>query len=91
MLLAGYAEERDDRQGRVIAQPAEMGKTSYLLALLESNSNRSLRKKFLQNFGRNGNPQIRAWVKRLASQESDLELRALARASVEVTGQLREG
>ena len=84
MLLADYAEERDGRQSRVIEQLAEMGKTSYLLAILEANSDRNLHKKFLNAFGRNADPQIKAWVKRLATQETDPELRALARASVEM-------
>jgi hypothetical protein len=50
--------------------------------VLQSSSERALRKKFLQGFGRRPDPQIRAWVRHLAAREPDEELRALAEATI---------
>lgn len=83
-LLSQYGNEGNDREARVIAQLAQMGRTSYLLAILLSSSDRNLRKKFLENFGRHADVQIKAWVKHLAAREADPELRALAQASMGV-------
>ena len=82
VLLAQYASETDAKGGQVIEQLAEMGKTSYMLEVLQSSSERSVRKKFLQDFGRHSDPQIQAWVRILATRETDPELRALAQNAV---------
>jgi len=81
-LLAQYAGEADSRVGKVIEQLAEMGKTSYLVEVMEKSSERELRRKFLEGFGRHSDPQIQAWVRRVATQDSDTELRALAAAAI---------
>jgi len=81
-LLAQYGSGEDGAEGRVIEQFAQMGKTSYLVSVLQSSSERELRKKFLQRFGRYPDPQIRAWVRHLATREPDEELRALAEATM---------
>jgi HEAT repeat protein len=88
-LLAQYAEGAS-RETQVVGLLAQMGKTSYLLSQLEASADRSLRKKFLENFGQNADPQIKAWVKQLATQETDPELRALAQNSAGTSGR-REG
>ncbi len=77
-LLTQYGGEADGIEARVFEQLAQMGKTSYLVATLVSISDRNLRKKFLENFGGNPDPQIRSWVRHLATRETDAELRALA-------------
>ncbi len=89
-LIAQFANEKDGRNAQVIGQLAEMGKTSYLLAVLQSTSDRNLRKKFLENFGKHPDSQIIAWVKQVATREPDPELRALAQASVVAAGRTRE-
>jgi HEAT repeat protein len=81
-LLAQYGSGEDGAEGQVIEQFAQMGKTSYLISVLQSSSERDLRKKFLQGFGRHPDPQIRAWVRHLATREPDEELRALAEATI---------
>lgn len=84
-LLAEYGRGDESRESRVIAQLAEMGKTSYLMTLVRS-SDRDLRRRFLTNFGANGDAGIRAWVKQVAAEETDPELRALARTSLDGPG-----
>ncbi len=84
-LLAQYAEGAS-RETQVLGLLAQMGKTSYLLTLLKASSDRSLRKKFLENFGGNADSQIKAWVRQLATQETDPELRALAQSSAGISG-----
>lgn len=81
-LLTQYRDAADGREARVIDQLAQMGKTSYMLALLVSAPDRDLRKKFLQDFGSHPDAQIQKWVKDLAIREADPELRALARAAI---------
>lgn len=77
-LVAQYGTSTDNRESRVFAQMAEMGKTSFLLATLLTSSDRALRKKFLADFGAHTDPKIRAWVKRVATVEPDTEIRKLA-------------
>jgi len=84
-LLAEYEREGESRESRVIAQLAEMGKTSYLMTLVRS-SDRDLRRRFLADFGVNPDPEVRGWVKQVAAEETDPELRALARTSLDVPG-----
>jgi HEAT repeat protein len=81
-LLTQYANAADGKESQVIEQLAQMGKTSYFIFVLVNTDDRNLRKKFLEGFGRNPDLQIQAWVKELATRESDAELRALAQASI---------
>jgi HEAT repeat protein len=74
-LLAQYAENGDGIETRVLEQLVQMGKTSYMVAVLANGSDKRLRGKFLTNFGRNADPQIRSWVAGMATHEPDLELR----------------
>jgi HEAT repeat protein len=85
-LLAQYGNEVSDGSAEVIGQLAEMGKTSYMLAVLQSSSDRNLRKKFLEGFGGHRDPRIRAWVRGVARREPDPELRALAQTSLGTGG-----
>jgi hypothetical protein len=48
---------------------------------LMHSTDRHLRKRFLQDFGRHPDPQIQYWVGEMALRETDAELRALAQAS----------
>lgn len=80
-LLGQYAQNHSGAESRVVGQLVSMGKTSYMLAVLSHTTDRNLRKRFLQDFGRNPDPQIQYWVRELARREPDAELRALALAS----------
>ncbi|MBZ5545213.1 MAG: hypothetical protein LAO07_16295, partial [Acidobacteriia bacterium] len=62
----------------VIDMLVQMGKTSYLVSVLQGSPERNLRQKFLEDFGREPDPNIRGWIKNLALHESDPDLRALA-------------
>jgi HEAT repeat protein len=77
-LVAQYASSTDDRETRVFGQLVEMGKTSYLVATLISSADQTLRIKFLKDFGKDPDPRIRAWVKKLSTVDPDKEIRALA-------------
>jgi len=77
-LLVQYASEPPGSEGDVFRQLAKMGKTSYLVSALTSNPERNMRKKFVVEFGRLPDPQIRGWIRQLAARETDLELRTLA-------------
>lgn len=79
-LLNEYGSAIDGREGKMIEQLARMGKTSYLLTVLTRSQNRQLRKKFLEQFGGDADPQIKAWVWDVAHRELDEELRGMARA-----------
>jgi HEAT repeat protein len=83
--LLGRYIAGDGLEKRVMEQLVQMGKTSYMLALVTSAPEQGLRKKFLQDFGRHPDAEIQEWVKRLATQEADPELRALARAALQAT------
>jgi hypothetical protein len=80
-LLGQYAQANSGPQGRVVGQLISMGKTSYMLAVLTQTTDRNLRKRFLEDFGRSPDPQIQYWVRELARREPDKELRALALAA----------
>lgn len=83
-LLLRCAETGNGRETAVLSHLAEMGKTSYMISVLEAgNGSGNLRKKFLQQFGRNPDPQIRQWVERQARQESDHDVRTIARQALE--------
>jgi HEAT repeat protein len=74
-LLAEYAQTEKGKETQVIEQLADLGKTSYMLEALESISGRSLKRKFLADFGRHPDPQIRSWVKGLASGKPSSKFR----------------
>lgn len=80
-LLGQYAQANSGPESRVVDALVRMGKTSYMLAVLTHSTDRNLRKRFLQDFGGNPDPQIQYWVRELARREPDTELRALALAS----------
>ena len=89
-LLSQCAQNGNGREVRVLNHLAEMGKTSYIVSVLcQGEGNGRLRKKFLKEFGHSPDPQIQHWVKEIAQQEPDSELRALAQAAL-VAGH-REG
>ncbi len=89
-LLAQYAKDGEGIETRVLEQLVYMGKTSYLVTVLDNGSDGKLRGKFLANFGRHADPQIRSWVKGMATNELDLELRhkaaSMASGSPEMGG-----
>ena len=58
-LLEQYAKNGDGIESRVLEQLVRMGKTSYIVAVLANGSDERLRGKFLANFGRHTDPQIR--------------------------------
>jgi HEAT repeat protein len=80
-LLSQYVGPDGGLESRVLGQLISMGKTSYMLAVLQGSGDRELRKKFLQEFGRSPDPQIQYWVGELAARETDAELRVLAQAA----------
>jgi HEAT repeat protein len=73
-LLAQYARTQNAREIHVLRQFADLGKTSCMLAAMEESSDRFLRRKFLADFGRHPDPQIRGWVKSLDGGAPHLEL-----------------
>jgi len=81
-LILKYAQEDGGPEKQVVSQLANMGKTSYMLAVVHYSTDRNLRRKFLQDFGRHPDMQIQAWVAELAEVERDPELRALAQAAL---------
>jgi hypothetical protein len=65
-LLAHYAEKAGGRERQAIEQFVNAGKTSGLLALLENGAAPEARARFMKDFGRHADPQIRVWVERIA-------------------------
>ena len=65
-LLARYAENAGGREGQAIEQFVNAGKTSGLLAVLENGAAPEARDRFMNDFGRHPDPQIRVWVERVA-------------------------
>lgn len=65
-LLASYARTADEREKRVVEELARIGKTSYIIALLQNGAPPRLRERFLVDFEQHADPQLRAWVERLA-------------------------
>jgi HEAT repeat protein len=80
-LVQQYGRAANGRESQVIQHLVQMGKTSYLLASVEGAGDNNLRRKFLEDFGRQPDEQIRAWVAYLATYEADPDLRALAQAA----------
>jgi hypothetical protein len=89
-LLAGCVETGNGRETSVLKNMAEMGKTSYMISVIECREgNVELRRKFLMQFGRYPDPQIHQWVEQVALQEPDFDMRSLAQATLAAT-HLRE-
>lgn len=81
-LLTQYGSETEGVEGRVIEQLVQMGKTSYIVSVLQSSSDQKIRKTFLTHFGRYLDPQLRGWVRRVATEETNPELRTLAQTAI---------
>lgn len=82
-LLTRCAETGNGRETAVLRHLAEMGKTSYMIAVLEEGeSNGKLRKSFLQLLGKYPDPQIHRWVEKVAVREPDFDVRALAQETL---------
>jgi hypothetical protein len=77
-LLSQYASEADGAAQRVLERLVGMGKTSYLVSLLQGTSERVVRQKFLQKWGQSNDPQIRSWVMGVAANDVDPALRSMA-------------
>ena len=80
-LLARCAETGNGRETDVLRHMAEMGKTSYMISVLETGEGK-LRKTFLKQFGRYPDPQIHQWVEQVAVEEPDFDVRALAQEAL---------
>ncbi len=89
-ILAQYGEEQEGGP-QVVDMLVQMGKTSYLVWALENQPELAGRRKFLINYGQEPDPQIRGWVSRIASSDSDPALRTLAGELIVVPGHLGEG
>jgi HEAT repeat protein len=89
-LLAQYASAQDGTETQVIDMLVQMGKTSYIVSVLEGSSDRSLRQKFLEDFGLEPDPNIHGWVMNLALHDSDEDLRARALSTLRAAGAVRE-
>ena len=85
VLLAQFKDDAEGRAAQTLEQLIDIGKTSYMVELLEKDADRILRKTFLEKFARKPNDRIREWLGRLAVRETDPELRQLARSSTEAT------
>lgn len=79
-LLARYEVESDPREKLVLERLASLGKTSYVISVLRSSADLTLRRKFLADFGSSVDSQIRSWVRHLAEREPDNALREMAMA-----------
>lgn len=89
VFVQKFTTEDGAVEGQVLERLVEMGKTSYMLGIIQSSSDHQLLRKFLERFGRSSDPQIRKWVLHVATTESDPALRTLARASVPTTPESR--
>lgn len=81
-LLVQYSSETEGTEGRVLEQLVQMGKTSYVVSVLQTSSDQRLRRKFLMNFARYLDPQIRGWVQQVATEETDPNIRTLAQTAI---------
>jgi hypothetical protein len=73
--LSRFGENGESREGQVLRQFADLGKTSYLLAILTGSSDHPLRQKFVVNFGKHTDPQIQAWLKTVPTPAPHDDLR----------------
>jgi hypothetical protein len=89
-MLGLYASGGDSAETEVIDMLVQMGKTSYIVSVLQGSSERDLRRRFLEDFGREPDPNIRTWIRNLALNETDPDLRALALSILRETGSTRE-
>jgi HEAT repeats/HEAT repeat len=91
-LLARCSETGNGRETAVLRNMAEMGKTSYMISVLEEGEGKGkLRKSFIRQFGRYPDPQIHQWVERVAVKEADFDVRSLAQQALAATPQHGEG
>jgi len=91
-LLMRCAETGNGRETAVLRNMAEMGKTSYMISVLEDGEGKGkLRKSFLRQFGRYPDPQIHQWVEQVAVKEPDVDVRSLAQEALAATQQRGEG
>lgn len=91
-LLTRSAEAGNGRETAVLRNMAEMGKTSYMISVLEEGEAKGkLRKSFLKQFGGYPDPQIHQWVERVAVKEPDFDVRSLAQEALAATHQRGEG
>lgn len=91
-LLTCCAETGNGRETAVLRNMAEMGKTSYMISVLEEGEGKGkLRKSFLQQFGRCPDPQIHQWVERVAVKEPDVDVRSLAQETLAANPRHGEG
>ena len=91
-LLARCSETGNGRETAVLRNMAEMGKTSYMISVLEEGEGKGkLRKSFIRQFGRYPDPQIHQWVERVAVKEPDFDVRSLAQQALAATPQHGEG
>lgn len=76
-LVARCAENGSNQETAVLSLLVEMGKTSYIISLLDlGEGNRDLRKQFLRKLGQKSARQIPQWVQPVALPGSDSEVRS---------------
>jgi HEAT repeat protein len=85
-MLSQYASGKDGVETEVIDMLVQMGKTSYIVSVLQGSSELDLRKRFLEDFGREPDLNIHTWIKNLALHEDDPDLRALALSTLREAG-----
>ncbi|HKT13589.1 MAG TPA: HEAT repeat domain-containing protein [Terriglobia bacterium] len=91
LMTSGF-ETGNGRETAVLRNMVEMGKTSYMISVLEEGEgNGKLRKSFLRQFGTSPDPQIQQWVERLAVKEPDFDVRSLAQEALATTSRHGEG
>lgn len=89
-LLTRSFETGNGRETAVLRNLAEMGKTSYMISVLEEGEGKEwMRKSFLRQFGTCPDPRIHQWVERMAVKEPDFDVRSLAQEALATT--LRNG
>ncbi|HLY61552.1 MAG TPA: HEAT repeat domain-containing protein [Terriglobia bacterium] len=74
-LLAQYELDGKGKEFELLEQLADLGITSYILEAVEGSCGRNLRTRFLADFGRHPDLQIRTWVRGLASGNPISKLR----------------
>ncbi len=81
-ILNQYSEEHDEQSGEVVRQLAGMGKTSYMINIMLSESDIAMRTKIFETFKDSRDLQIQSWIQHLATDEPDDQLRHLAQEVV---------
>ncbi|MEJ2007183.1 MAG: HEAT repeat domain-containing protein [Acidobacteriota bacterium] len=78
-LLARCAEKGRNREAAVLSRLVEMGKTSYIISLLDlGEGNAALHKEFLRKLGQKAVPQILHWLQPVALPASGSGARSQA-------------